>query len=150
MMIFQRYNFIILLFISSLMIGCASTPPDMKDMPKPITEVEQIPRKPLPPPKLPKIGLILGPGGLRSFAHLGVIKRLEHRRIPIAAVAGIGWGALVGALYAHKGRAHHVEWQLSKIKKQHISQKGFFQLQRRMGQISLISPYLKSVFFQHK
>ena len=137
---------IIVLFISYLMMSCASLPPDIKDIPKPITAPEKTLEKPPPPPKLPKVGLILGPGGLRSFAHLGVIKQLEHKRIPIAAVAGVGWGALIGALYAHKGRSHHIEWQLSKLKEQHISQKGFFQLQKKMGQISLINPYLKSVF----
>ncbi|BDG48157.1 esterase [Parageobacillus sp. KH3-4] len=49
---------------------------------------------------LPKIGLALGSGGARGFAHLGVIKVLEEEKIPIACIAGSSIGALVAALYA--------------------------------------------------
>jgi NTE family protein len=48
----------------------------------------------------PKIGLALGSGGARGFAHLGVIKVLEEERIPIDYIAGSSMGALVAALYA--------------------------------------------------
>ncbi|RAK23254.1 NTE family protein [Anoxybacillus vitaminiphilus] len=48
----------------------------------------------------PKIGLALGSGGARGFAHLGVIKVLEEEKIPIDFIAGSSMGALVAALYA--------------------------------------------------
>jgi NTE family protein len=48
----------------------------------------------------PKIGLALGSGGARGFAHLGVIKVLEEEQIPIDYIAGSSMGALVAALYA--------------------------------------------------
>jgi len=48
----------------------------------------------------PKIGLVLGGGGARGAAHIGVIKKLEELNIPIDYVAGTSMGALVGALYA--------------------------------------------------
>ncbi|MBA2874101.1 patatin-like phospholipase family protein [Thermaerobacillus caldiproteolyticus] len=48
----------------------------------------------------PKIGLALGSGGARGFAHLGVIKVLEEECIPIDYIAGSSMGALVAALYA--------------------------------------------------
>ncbi|MBD8068409.1 patatin-like phospholipase family protein [Bacillus sp. PS06] len=47
----------------------------------------------------PKIGLALGSGGARGFAHLGVIKVLNEENIPIDLIAGSSMGALVGALY---------------------------------------------------
>jgi len=47
-----------------------------------------------------KIGLALGSGAARGFAHIGVIKVLEANRIPISMVAGTSMGALIGALYA--------------------------------------------------
>ena len=47
-----------------------------------------------------KIGLALGSGGARGFAHAGVIKVLEEENIPIHMIAGSSMGALVGALYA--------------------------------------------------
>ncbi|MFB3104447.1 MAG: patatin-like phospholipase family protein [Pseudomonadales bacterium] len=50
--------------------------------------------------KRPKIGLVLGGGGARGAAHIGVIKRLEELNIPIDYVAGTSMGSLVGALYA--------------------------------------------------
>jgi NTE family protein len=48
----------------------------------------------------PKIGLALGSGGARGFAHLGVIKVLNEANIPIHLIAGSSMGALVGTLYA--------------------------------------------------
>lgn len=48
----------------------------------------------------PKIGLVLGGGGARGFAHLGVIQWLEEQQIPIDYVAGTSMGGLIGALYA--------------------------------------------------
>jgi NTE family protein len=48
----------------------------------------------------PKIGLALGSGGARGFAHLGVLKVLEEEGIPISYIAGSSIGALVAALYA--------------------------------------------------
>lgn len=49
--------------------------------------------------KKPKIGLALGSGGARGFAHLGVIKVLAEHKIPISYVAGSSMGALIGAFY---------------------------------------------------
>ncbi|MCL7746352.1 patatin-like phospholipase family protein [Halalkalibacter alkaliphilus] len=47
----------------------------------------------------PKIGLALGSGGARGFAHIGVLKVLEKENIPIDFIAGSSMGALVGSLY---------------------------------------------------
>lgn len=48
----------------------------------------------------PKIGLALGSGGARGFAHLGVLKVLQEEGIPISYLAGSSIGALVAVLYA--------------------------------------------------
>jgi NTE family protein len=48
----------------------------------------------------PKIGLALGGGGSKGFAHIGIIKVLEENNIPIDYIAGTSIGALVGGLYA--------------------------------------------------
>jgi len=50
--------------------------------------------------KEPKIGLALGSGGARGFAHLGVLKVLRENGIPIDLIAGSSMGAVVGTLYA--------------------------------------------------
>jgi NTE family protein len=54
----------------------------------------------LPKKNEPKIGLVLGGGGARGLAHIGVLKVLEEEDIPIDMLAGASVGALIGALYA--------------------------------------------------
>ncbi len=54
----------------------------------------------------PKIGLALGSGGARGFAHVGVLKVLQEYNIPIDFIAGSSMGALVGGLY---GAGHDLE-----------------------------------------
>ena len=48
----------------------------------------------------PRIGLVLGGGGARGFAHVGVIKVLESHGISPDIIVGTSVGAAVGALYA--------------------------------------------------
>lgn len=50
--------------------------------------------------KQKKIGLALGGGGAKGFAHIGVIKTLVDAGIPIDFIAGTSMGALVGGYYA--------------------------------------------------
>ena len=48
----------------------------------------------------PRIGLVLGGGGARGAAHIGVLEVLEKLRIPVDCVAGTSMGALVSGAYA--------------------------------------------------
>lgn len=48
----------------------------------------------------PKIGLALGGGSARGFAHVGILKVLEREGIKIDYMAGTSIGSLVGAFYA--------------------------------------------------
>ena len=48
----------------------------------------------------PKIGVALGGGSAKGFAHVGVLEWLEEHRIPIDYVAGTSMGGLVGGAYA--------------------------------------------------
>ena len=48
----------------------------------------------------PTVGLVLGGGGARGAAHIGVLKELERLRIPVDAIVGTSMGAIVGGLYA--------------------------------------------------
>ncbi|MDQ0231289.1 NTE family protein [Metabacillus malikii] len=48
----------------------------------------------------PKIGLALGSGGARGFAHLGILKVFHEENIPIDYIAGSSMGALIGSFYA--------------------------------------------------
>lgn len=60
----------------------------------------------------PRIGLVLGGGGARGFAHVSVLKELERRRIPVDCIAGTSMGALVGGLYASGLSAADIEREL--------------------------------------
>jgi NTE family protein len=79
---FPMHLRLFLLLSAILLAGCASKPP--------VT--------PLPAPT--KIGLALGGGAARGFAHIGVIKVLEAQGINPEIIVGTSAGAVVGALYA--------------------------------------------------
>ncbi|MBY0419878.1 MAG: patatin-like phospholipase family protein, partial [Pararheinheimera sp.] len=50
--------------------------------------------------KRPCIALVLGGGGARGGAHLGVIRQLEKQAIPVDLIVGTSIGAFIGGLYA--------------------------------------------------
>lgn len=56
-----------------------------------------------------KIGLVLGGGGARGLAHLGVLRVLERENISMDYIVGTSAGAIVGGLYAQTGKTSEVE-----------------------------------------
>jgi NTE family protein len=65
----------------------------------------------LPEKNRPKIGLALGGGGLKGFAHFGVILSLIRNNIPVDYVSGTSIGAIVGAIYCSKKDWSVDEWE---------------------------------------
>jgi NTE family protein len=63
------------------LVACATVPPPV-------------------PPKPARIAVVLGGGGSKGFAHIGVLKVLEAQKIPIHMIVGTSAGSLVGSLYA--------------------------------------------------
>jgi NTE family protein len=59
-----------------------------------------LPRYEPPTGPAPRIALVLGSGGPRGFAHIGVLKVLEEMGIHPDLIVGSSVGAMVGALYA--------------------------------------------------
>ncbi|MCU0302453.1 MAG: patatin-like phospholipase family protein [Thermoanaerobaculales bacterium] len=53
--------------------------------------------------------LALGGGGARGFVHIGVLRVLDERSVPIGAIAGTSMGSLMGAMYLVLGDAAKVE-----------------------------------------
>lgn len=49
----------------------------------------------------PKIGLVLGGGGSRGLAHVGILEVLEREGIAVDFIVGTSMGGIVGALYAY-------------------------------------------------
>ena len=62
-----------------------------------------------PPTGAPRVALVLGSGGPRGFAHIGVLKVLEENGIKPDLVIGSSVGAMVGALYANGTSARDLE-----------------------------------------
>lgn len=95
-MLSLRYLLVATLASVSLMLtSCKTTAPAEQTPvnPPPVTVVAKQPRK-------IKIGLALGGGAARGFAHIGVIKALEAQGIYPDIVVGTSAGSLVGAMYA--------------------------------------------------
>ena len=61
------------------------------------------------------IGLVLGGGGARGAAHIGVLKVLERERVPVCRIAGTSMGSIVGGLYASGYSADEIEAILSAV-----------------------------------
>ncbi|MBE2291060.1 MAG: patatin-like phospholipase family protein, partial [Xanthomonadaceae bacterium] len=84
-----------------LLAACASAGPPA---PPAAAAVEPAPPAavPVPDPVVPppRIGLALGGGAAKGFAHIGVIKMLEANGFKPEVVAGTSAGSVVGALYA--------------------------------------------------
>ncbi len=67
------------------------------------------------PPNHPRIGLVLGGGGARGLAHIGVLRLLEELRIPVDCVAGTSMGSIIGGLYAAGMNPTEMETALNRI-----------------------------------
>ena len=70
---------------------------------------------PAEPAARPRIGLVLGGGGAKGAAHVGVIRVLDELRVPIDCVVGTSMGALVGGTYASGMTAEDIEAAIHKI-----------------------------------
>jgi NTE family protein len=67
--------------------------------------------------KQKKIGLALGSGGTRGFAHIGVLKVLISENIPIDFLVGSSAGAVIAAYFAVHGEIESFENLVIKMKK---------------------------------
>jgi len=79
------------------LVGCSSLPPSV---PEPPSHPVVTPTVVEPARRAPRLGLALGGGAARGFAHVGVIQVLEQNGIRPDLVVGTSAGGLVAALYA--------------------------------------------------
>jgi NTE family protein len=66
------------------------------------------------------IAVVLGGGGSKGFAHIGVLKVLEAQKIPIHMVVGTSAGSLVGSLYASGKTAFELQGIALKMDKDNV------------------------------
>ena len=83
-------GWLLALCAGALLAGCAGTP----HVVEPVAPPQPVAKRP------PKVGLALGGGAARGFAHVGVIQVLEEAGLKPDFVAGTSAGSLVAALYA--------------------------------------------------
>ena len=84
---------------STVLAACTTAGTQTAKITPPVTATTAPP--PLAKPARPlRVGLALGGGAARGFAHIGVIKALEARNIHVDLVSGTSAGSVVAALYA--------------------------------------------------
>ncbi|MDJ0651937.1 MAG: patatin-like phospholipase family protein [Simkaniaceae bacterium] len=80
------------------------------------TQPEPIPNFEMPQEPI-KVALILGGGGSKGLAHIGVLKELEQAGIHPDLIIGCSSGAVIGALYADQPHIHRLEKLLLGLKR---------------------------------
>ncbi len=123
--------------------------------PQPVLEVPlsepAVSTSPVPAPVgAVKVGIIFGPGALRSYAHVGVIQELMKQRVPVQAVVGIEMGALVAAIFSNKGLPYDVEWQMMKLKQSDVLQKGLLSGQVSAGNVKSMDEFISLALSSNK
>jgi NTE family protein len=91
---FRLFGVLISVFLAACQTTPTTSPPVAVTPPPPEVVL------PKPPPRPPKVGLALGGGAARGFAHIGVIQVLEEAGIQVDLVVGTSAGSVVAALYA--------------------------------------------------
>ena len=95
---------------------------------QPFTEIKQKQKRPV-------IALVLGSGGARGYAHIGVIEVLEQHGIHPDFIVGTSAGSIVGSLYASGKSAAELrdlalQLKASDVRDINVSLKGFFDGQK--------------------
>lgn len=99
----QRFRHFGLAAMLMVLAACTTVkPPEVVVQP----EVPQFPAA----KKIPKLGLALGGGAARGFAHIGVIQVLEENGIKPDLVVGTSAGSLVAAFYASGKTGAQLQW----------------------------------------
>ena len=146
-------NFLLWLCVASVVLACQSAPKTRStSAPEAPLAVGPSPTTATPTKTEPtrdeakKVAVILGPGGAKAYAHIGVLKALEQQRIPIEKVIGLEWGALIGGLYAAKG-INSVEWKLYKMEQRGLPlPKGFFAKKLGDNSIKIMDDFFADAF----
>ena len=93
-----------------LLAACATVNPPLKTQPS-VTQSTPAGEAVQPvPKKIPKLGLALGGGAARGFAHIGVLQVLEEEGIKPSLVVGTSAGSVVASFYASGKTGQQLQW----------------------------------------
>ncbi len=99
---------VVLAGLAGLLVACGSAPVLPPSVPAQDKAQAPEPAAALPERRQARIGLALGGGAARGFAHVGVIQVLEEAGLQPQVVAGTSAGSLVAALYASGKNSHEL------------------------------------------
>lgn len=111
---------IIALLVIAVMFGCMFTFTGCASLSFP--EKKKYSPEPLPKLKNIKVALVLGGGGAKGLAHVGVIEELEKAGIKPDLIVGCSAGSIVGALYADQVDIKKIKNNLLETKKNALVQ----------------------------
>ncbi len=104
----------------------------------------------LPEKARPKIILVLGGGGARGFAHVGVLKVLKEENVPVDMVVGTSMGALVGSLFCSGVEIEDIEKIAETVRWTDISNLGATSLFKMILSEKLLSTKKMEQFISDK
>lgn len=117
-------------------------------------EVAEAPAPPPPPapviPSIPKIGIILGGGGAKTYAHIGFLHELSRAKVPVHSMGGIEFAAPIAALYANKEQANDVEWQMFKLKDEEVIKKSLLGSVNKNNEVTVLKEFVGTAFNRAK
>lgn len=157
----KRFRKLGLTICALALTACRSRSPRPNDVPPPpsarpaatVVPTTTVPSPTINPPPAAspahKVALILGPGGAKAFAHVGVLKSLQRQRVPIDKVIGLEWGALIGGVYAHRAQVHDLEWKLYKMEQQGLPRapkSGLFGRGGGVAGVGVMTGFLNETF----
>jgi NTE family protein len=109
------------LLLAATFAACTTAPIKSDAPPISSSASEPTVQAPTAPKRPPKIGLALGGGAARGFAHVGVIAALEEAGIKVDYVVGTSAGALVGSIYASGRNAAQLQEVALKMEEAEIT-----------------------------
>lgn len=140
----SKYWFKLFIIISSCtLIGCTGSASNryqhLKEAPppKPIHNIN--------------VALVLGSGGARGLAHLGVLEVLEENKIPIDLIVGSSSGSIIGAFYADTPDTKQIKKTLINLTKKDLLDPSIFRLiQGAVSMKGLIQGHALEDFLQNQ
>lgn len=86
----RKNHFLVLIVV--FLVGCCPHQYEPSPIPDPL--------EPFCVPEKIRVAIVLGSGGVRGMAHIGVLEVLEEAGVPVDLIVGCSAGSIVGALYA--------------------------------------------------
>lgn len=85
----------------------------------------------------PKIGLVLGGGGSRGLAHIGVLEVLAREQVPIDLIVGTSMGGIIGGLFAFGITPHQLAKRIASLRGTTLFSMNLFSARARQRNIEI-------------